>query len=174
MVISLRALCAYWAGQCLLRIVLYPYCHFPGYVVHCYSGNHPWGLHPYYVFIKLASRICGFHSLNLSFFPVSHYIPRRATKDKDIFPDLTHRGSWPLVKNKIQDAKSLKFNSLPRGRVEYSGKDRCFVVKTGNWLTDSIKAKIIEHYKLRGKPIRFDKNPFWNNRLLIILLTSHA
>jgi hypothetical protein len=86
------------------------------------------------------------------------------TKGEDFFPDVTHRGSWPKVKKEIPNSESLKFNSLPRGRVEYSGKDRCFVIKTGNWLTDSIRSKIINRYNLRGKQVRFDRNPFWDSR----------
>jgi hypothetical protein len=86
------------------------------------------------------------------------------TLDRDIFPDNTHRGSWPFVKDSIPGASHLKFNSLPRGRVEYSHKDKTFVVKTGSWLTESLKSKIIQKYKLQGKKVRFDQNSFWDSR----------
>jgi hypothetical protein len=90
--------------------------------------------------------------------------PADLTKGEDIIPDVSHRGSWPTIKNQIQNANLLKFNSLPRGRVEYSGKEKSFVVKTGNWLTDDLKLKIIDYYKLRNKKVRFDQNPFWDSR----------
>ena len=86
------------------------------------------------------------------------------TKGEDIYPDNSHRGSWPIVKNKIPNSEKLKFNSLPRGRVEYSAEDKSFVVKTGNWLTEELKSKIIDHYNLRNKSVRFDKNQFWDSR----------
>jgi hypothetical protein len=86
------------------------------------------------------------------------------TKNEDIFPDISHRGSWPSIKHKIPNSENLKYNSLPRGRVEYSARDCCFVVKTGQYLTDSLRGKIIEHYHLHNKEVRFDQNPFWDGR----------
>ena len=86
------------------------------------------------------------------------------TKGVDIFPCVSHRGSWPSVKLKIPEAENLKYNSLPRGRVEYSAKERCFVIKTGAWLTDYFREKIIDHYNLQNRAIRFDQNTFWNGR----------
>ena len=85
-------------------------------------------------------------------------------RNEDIFPDVSHRGAWPTVKHRIPNSNGLKFNSFPRGRVEYSAKEKCFVVKTGNWLTEDLKTKIIERYNLRNKPVRFDQNPFWDSR----------
>ena len=86
------------------------------------------------------------------------------TRGEDIFPEITHRGAWPTVKLQIPNADKLKFNTLPRGRVEYSAKDRCFVVKTGHWITPSLKIKILEYYKLKNRPIRFDIKSFWDSK----------
>jgi hypothetical protein len=83
------------------------------------------------------------------------------TMGMDITPDNTHRGSWPFVKDRVGGGAS--FRSLPRGRVEYSAEDGFFVVKTGTWLTDSLKAMIIKKYNLQGKKVRFDKNSFWDS-----------
>jgi hypothetical protein len=87
------------------------------------------------------------------------------SKNKDIIPNTSHRGSWSSIRGKVQISGKLKFNDLARGRIEYCASDKCFVVKAGNYLNDNLKDKIITRYRLYNRKVRFDQNPFWDSHL---------
>jgi hypothetical protein len=73
-------------------------------------------LYPYYVFIKLASRICGSHPLNLSFFHVFHYIPRRAYKLNTLEPFVK------ISTNKVFHRNGYRLEAM-NGIIEWANRN---------------------------------------------------
>jgi hypothetical protein len=89
-----------------------------------------------------------------------------AHQNEDVIPSRPHRDVWNDIKNdpEIKKYNPTKFNSLPRGRVEYNSKDKTFVISVGIKISKEGINNITELFGLLNQNKDIRKNSFWDSK----------
>jgi hypothetical protein len=86
-------------------------------------------------------------------------------KDTPVVPRHPHRKVWDKVKGKesLAPYSPKRFNSLPRGRVEYDGRGN-FIISLGTRITQEGIDQIVDAFGLSDRNWELRKNSFWDSK----------